>query len=123
MARIQLNVDDNEFKAKVVQHILANDAGRALELLAEHYDTITPRLEVGLPKGHAGAVGCYEPRKRTIYTRDSDGLSNPFLIIHEFYHHIRTVDGKQMGTEKLADKFAWSFLDAYRRQTASSAST
>ena len=110
-----MNIKDIEFKAKVVQQILNNDASKALEFLAEYYDVNTPRLEVGLPKGHVGVAGCYVPGRRTIYTKDSDGLSNPFLILHEFYHHIRTVDGKHRGTEKLADKFARSFLDAYRR--------
>ncbi len=98
----------------VVRRILANEASDALQLLAEHYDAEVPRLEVGLPKGQAGVAGCYLPGRKTIYVKDSDGLSNPFLILHEFYHHIRFVDGKHRGTERLADRFARSFLLAYK---------
>ena len=76
--------EEIEFKAKVVQNILKNNAEKALELLAIHHDVNTPRLEVGLPKGHVSAAGCYVSGTRTIYTKDSDGLSNPFIILHEF---------------------------------------
>ena len=108
-----MNLEDIEFKAKVVQCILLNDASKALEFLAEYYDVNIPKLEIGLPKRRTRVAGCYDPVRKTIYVKDRDGLSNPYLILHEFYHHIRIVDGKHRGTEKLANKFAQSFLEAY----------
>ena len=99
----------------MVQLILDHRAEEALELLADHYNDVAPRLEVGLPPGHTGVAGCYLPSRKTIYTRDGEGLSNPFLIIHEFYHHIRMFDGKHLGTEKYADRFAKSYIEAYKR--------
>lgn len=109
-----MNVEDVEFKAKIVQSILSNDAGKALDSLGEYYDISAPKLKVGLPKGHISVAGCYVPMKRTIFTKNSEGLSNPFLILHEFYHHLRSVDGKHKGNEKLADKFARDYLNAYK---------
>jgi hypothetical protein len=41
-------------------------------------------------------------------------FTTPFLIIHEFYCHIRMLGGKHFGTEKHADRFAQVFIDAYR---------
>jgi hypothetical protein len=112
------SIEETAFKARVVALILDHKAEEALELLADHYNDIAPKLEVGLPRGHAGVAGCYVSGRRTIYTRDGEGLSDPFLIIHEFYHHIRMFDGKHLGTEKYANSFAKSFIDAYRSQSA-----
>ena len=75
---------------------------------------MAPRVEIGLPPGHKGVAGCYVASRKTIYVRDGESLSNPFLIIHEFYHHLRMFEGKHLGTEKHADKFAKGFVDAYR---------
>lgn len=109
-------IEETAFKAKVVALILDHRAEEALELLADHYNDVAPKLEVGLPRGFAGVAGCYVSNRRTIYTRDGEGLSDPFLIIHEFYHHIRMFDGKHLGTEKYANSFAKSYIDAYKIQ-------
>ncbi len=112
-----------EFKAKVVALILEHRAEEALELLADNYNDVAPRIEIGLPPGHKGVAGCYVSSRKTIYVRDGEGYSNPFLIIHEFYHHLRMLGGKHLGTEKHADKFAQSFIDAYKGPKGSHAYT
>jgi hypothetical protein len=69
-----------------------------------------------LPKGRKTNVsGCYTPKDETISLLSSDVMGNPFVILHEFYHHLRTsVDKKHKGTEKNADKFAKEFIEAYQ---------
>ena len=103
-------------KPRVVALILNQRAEEALALLAKHYKTRTPRLKVGLPKGHRKNIsGCYTPKNATISVLDGDTLGNPFVIIHEFYHHMRTsVDRKHKGTERNADQFALEFLKEYQ---------
>ena len=105
----------DNFKPLIVWLILNGKAEKALELLAKNYKTSPPRLKVGLPKGRrATAFGCYTPKDATISVLNSDVLGNPFVILHEFYHHLRTsVDKKHKGTEKNADKFAIDFIKAY----------
>ena len=103
------------YKPIVVRLILNGQAEKALELLAKNYKVSTPKLKVGLPKGHrAKAFGCYTPKDETILVLNSDAIENPFVILHEFYHHLRTsIDKKHKGTEKNADKFAMEFIKAY----------
>jgi hypothetical protein len=109
----ELQVD---FKPLIVSLILNGQAEKALELLAENYKVSTPKLKVGLPKGHkAKAFGCYTTKEATISVLNSDIMLNPFVILHEFYHHLRTsIDKKHKGTEKNADKFARDFIEAYK---------
>lgn len=75
-----------------------------------------PKIKVGLPKGHkTRAFGCYTAKDATISVLNSDTMVNPFVILHEFYHHIRTsIDKKHKGTEKNANKFAREFIIAYQ---------
>jgi hypothetical protein len=115
-------LQDN-FKPLIVWLILSGKAEKALELLAKNYKTSSPRLKVGLPKGRrATAFGCYTPKDATISVLNSDVLGNPFVILHEFYHHLRTsVDKKHKGTEKNADKFAIDFIKAYEAAGAAPA--
>ena len=103
------------FKPLIVSLILNGQAEKALELLAENYKVSMPKLKVGLPKGHkAKAFGCYTTKDATISVLNSDVIVNPFVILHEFYHHLRTsIDKKHKGTEKNADKFARDFIEAY----------
>ena len=110
-------------KPRVVWLILNQRAEEALTLLAKHYKTRTPRLKVGLPKGNRKNIsGCYTPKNATISVLDSDTLGNPFVIIHEFYHHMRTsIDKKHKGTERNADQFALEFLKEYQAANGQSA--
>jgi len=105
-----------EFKPLIVWLILNGKAEEALERLAENYKVDVPQLKIGLPKGRKRHIyGCYTPRNNTISVLNSDMLGNPFVILHEFYHHLRTkaVDKQHRGTEKNANKFAAEFLQAY----------
>lgn len=108
------------FKPLIVWLILNGQAEKALDLLAKNYKVTTPKLKVGLPKGRkAKAFGCYTPKNATIFVLNSDMIVNPFVILHEFYHHLRTsIDKKHRGTEKNADKFANEFIKAYRSSGA-----
>jgi hypothetical protein len=105
---------DGRFKAGIVHLILTHDAEKALASLAEMYNIDVPRLRVGIPKGHVTVSGCYILEKETIYVATSDGLTDPFLILHEFYHHLRSVSGKHLGTERYANKFAREYIIEYR---------
>jgi hypothetical protein len=108
----------DKFKAYIVMLILDGKTEEALERLAKEYHTVVPNLEVGLPKGHkANSYGCYTPKNQTIYVQNSDIFSNPFVIIHEFYHHLRTkgVDRQHKGTESGADKFALDYLSEFKK--------
>jgi len=82
----------------------------ALELLSRHYRVEKPTLKMGLPKGENSALGCYVTREKTIYISTQEYLYDPYIIIHEFYHHLRSVTGKHRGTERHARDFALDFL-------------
>jgi len=103
----------DDFKSVVVQLIVDGKAEEALVLLAKRYNVNTPKLKVGLPKGHKNvAYGCYTSKTETISVLNSDLLNNPLIILHEFYHHLRSrnVDKIHKGTEKNANKFALDFI-------------
>lgn len=105
-----------EFKASVVQLILDGQVEEALELLAKHYSVNFPKIKVGLPKRRKrNAVGCYSAKNETISVLNSDMLKEPSIILHEFYHHLRTsVDKKHRGTERHATNFVKEFIQAYK---------
>lgn len=105
-----------KFETLVVHLILDGKTEEALEKLAKHYNINIPKIKVGLPKGNRSkALGCYATKNQTIYVLNSDVLKDPFTILHEFYHHLRTSpDSIHKGTEKLANKFAIEFIEASR---------
>ena len=57
----------------------------------------------------------YVQRERRIYCINSDIFYNPFIVLHEFYHHIRTTGGIHRGSEKHANMYAKSFIDSYNK--------
>ena len=104
----------------VVWLIINGKTEAALELLATNYKIDVPNLKVGLPKKQKiKAYGCYIAKNQTIFVQNSDVLANPFVILHEFYHHLRSkgVDRIHRGTEGNADKFALDFLTHYQLST------
>ena len=107
---------EQKFKASIVWLILNGKVEKALEILARKYGVRVPIVEVGLPKGRrTKALGCYNGNKRIILVVNSDTLKDPFVILHEFYHHLRTSrDAKHRGTERYADAYAKEFIEAYR---------
>lgn len=108
-----------KFKALIVWHILNGKAENALKLLAKYYNVDVPKIKIGLPKRHKRKTfGCYSAEKKTIFVLNNNILKEPFIILHEFYHHLRTTsDRKHKGTEKYADKFAKEFIQAYKLMT------
>ena len=99
------------FHAQVVRLIrVEKRPDEALELLSGHYRVEKPMLKMGLPKGENSALGCYVTREKTIYISTQEYLYDPYIIIHEFYHHLRSVTGKHRGTERHARDFALEFL-------------
>jgi hypothetical protein len=108
---------ETNFKAYVVWLIASGKPEEAIDLLAKHYKVNEPKLKVGLPRKHKiTAAGCYTAKDQTISVLNSDILINPFVILHEFYHHLRSraVDRVHRGTEGNADKFALNYLQAYQ---------
>jgi hypothetical protein len=110
-------MDQENFKPAVVWLILNGKTEEALTLLSNNFEVKTPKLKVGLPKKHkTKAFGCYTAKNETISVLNSDVMMNPFVILHEFYHHLRSksVDKMHRGTEKNADKFALNFISEYQ---------
>ena len=108
------------FKSTIVLLILNKQTEQALELLAKNYEVDVPNLKIGLPKGHKNKVyGTYSTKNQTICLLNSDMLGNPFVVLHEFYHHLRSkaVDKQHRGTEKNADKFAIDYIKEYQTAT------
>jgi hypothetical protein len=107
---------EQNFKALIVYLILNGETEKALEMLAKHYSVDVPKIKVGLPKRHKKkTLGCYNAKNKTISVLNSDALKEPFIILHEFYHHLRTsLDRKHKGTERYADEFSKEFIQAYK---------
>ena len=99
------------FHAQVVRLIrIERKPDEALDLLSAYYRIEKPMLKMGLPKGENSALGCYVTREKTIYISTQEYLYDPYIIIHEFYHHLRSITGKHRGTERHARDFALEFL-------------
>ena len=110
---------EEKFRATIVWLILNGETEKALMVLASKHGVRVPSIEVGLPKKHrTKAMGCYSGKNRTISVLNSDILKDPFVVLHEFYHHLRTgEDAKHRGTEKYADAFAKEYIAAYKLLT------
>jgi hypothetical protein len=108
------------FKAKIVQMILLNESVEAVNALSHHYGVVGPQLKVGMPKKYRKNVGCYVSKTKTIHVMNRKYLHNPFVILHEFYHHLRTRGREHRGTEKYANKFAEEFIKAFNTRVSAS---
>jgi len=106
---------EREFRAKVVLSILDGKVEFALKLLSEHYGVNPPDVCVGTVKRHRKVLACYLEQEKRIYVSKSDLLTNPFLILHEFYHHLRASQVVRGQVDKRADHFASHFLRDFRR--------
>jgi len=106
--------EEAEFKAAIVQLILDGEAEDALRKLSSRYKVTPPKLKVGTVKKHRKSLAVYQPAKKTIFASDRACLYDPRVVLHEFYHHLRSSDGRHKGSEKHADKFAQDFIACYR---------
>jgi hypothetical protein len=107
---------DEVTKAKIVHMILDRKTEEALQNLSKFYNVTPPKIVVGTVKGKRRIVyAVYVQKERRIYATDSDIFCNPFIVLHEFYHHIRTRAGVHRGSEKHANMYAQSFIDSYKR--------
>ena len=103
-------------KASVVAMILDSRTEEALDLLSKWYRIERPRLGVGVVEGRTkGVAAVYSLRRKEILAAKREYLYNPFVMIHEFYHHLRSRSGRHRGTEKEADRFAIDFIKTYQR--------
>ena len=110
-----ISVDDIT-KAKIVHMILNRNTEDALQKLSKFYNVTPPEIVVGTIKGKRKTVyAVYVQKERRIYVINSDILYNPFIVLHEFYHHIRTRAGVHRGSEKHANMYAKSFIDSYKK--------
>ena len=88
----------------------------AIGVLSKWYKVSEPKLGVWVVEGKTkGVAAVYSQRRKEILAARREYLYNPFVMVHEFYHHLRSVSGKHRGTEKQADKFALEFVAAYQR--------
>ena len=110
--------DEESFKARVVELILKKKVEEALKALSQHYRVSVPGLRVGMPKRSGSKAGCYVSGTKTIHVASMERLYDPFLILHEFYHHLRTQGGKHRGTEKHANKFAQEYVTICQKARA-----
>jgi hypothetical protein len=106
---------DVAFRAKVVYLILSKDTEEALELLSQRYAVMKPKLKIGMPKRYSKNPACYVSKNRTIHVSRREILWNPHVILHEFYHHLRSVTDAHGGIEKYANNFAKNYLEAYQK--------
>ncbi len=111
-----INEPDEKFKASIVQMILNRETERSLSILCKFYKISPPQITVGTIKGKRKTVyAIYVQNESKIYCMNSDIFYNPFIIIHEFYHHLRTIAGFHRGSEKHANKYAKGFIDSYNK--------
>jgi hypothetical protein len=99
------------FRVKVVRLILEGNAEEALSVLSAHYGVSEPMIRVGTVKRHRKVLACYVEKEKRIYFSNSGFLANPFVLLHEFYHHLRASGvEKSRQAEKRADLFAATFI-------------
>ena len=112
---VNISLDDIT-KAKIVHMILNRNTEEALQKLSKFYNVTPPEIVVGTIKGKRRTVyAVYVQKERRIYVINSDVFYNPFIVLHEFYHHIRTRAGIHRGSEKHANMYAKSFIDSYKK--------
>ena len=108
-----------ETQALVVKMILNKRTEESLQLLSNFYNIQPPEVIVGTIKGKRKTVhAVYVGNQKRIYAMNSDIFYNPFVILHEFYHHLRYKGMEHRGSEKSADNFAIRFINSYRSEQA-----
>lgn len=106
---------DEMMQARIVHMILTKRTEEALQALSSFYDLKPPEIVVGTVKGkRRTAYAVYVQKEKKIYAMNSAIYYNPFVVLHEFYHHLRTRGGSHRGTERHANAFARGFIDSYK---------
>ena len=104
------------FRAQIVRLIIDAQPEQAIRLLSEYYGVAEPELRVGTVKRHRKVLACYVEKERRIYISKSELMMEPFVILHEFYHHLRASQlQRNRQVEKRADLFARSFIEDFKR--------
>jgi hypothetical protein len=107
---------DDLAKAKIVALILDKKTEIALENLSELYKIDTPEIVVGtIKKKRRTVYAVYVVQEKKIYALNSEIFYNPFVVLHEYYHHIRSKRGTHRGSEKYANMYAQDFIDSYMK--------
>ena len=115
---------EERMKALTVWLILDSKPEDAISLMCKWYRVSSPRLLVGVLEGKTKRVAAvYSVRRREIRAAKREYLYDPFVMLHEFYHHLRQFAGQHRGTEKNADKFALDYIAAYKRLASESSTT
>ena len=110
------SLPDLHIQFDVVNLILNRKTEDALNLLSSFYKIAAPDIKVGTIKGKRKTVyAVYVPRERRIYASTSEIYYNPFIILHEYYHHLRSQGTVHRGSEDHANKYAKEFLLSYAR--------
>lgn len=111
MSSLGSNDSKRLFRVRIVSLILDGKAELALKHLAGHYGISEPDLKVGTVKRHRRVAACYVEKEKRIYLSKGEYLTSPFVILHEFYHHLRASEASKKGqVEKRADLFASNFI-------------
>jgi hypothetical protein len=114
-----MELPDPKTQALIVNLILNKRTEKSLQLLSNFYSIQAPEVVVGTLKGKRKTVhAVYVGNQRRIYATNSEIFYNPFVILHEFYHHLRFRGMEHRGSEKSANKFALHFINSYRSQLA-----
>jgi hypothetical protein len=110
--------EDSAFRVGIVRMILEGHPEEALSSLSAHYEIEGPELRVGTVKRHRKVLAVYVHKEKRIYVSKSDLLRNPFVILHEFYHHLRASNTpRNEQVEKRADSFALAYIQEFRRHS------
>jgi hypothetical protein len=108
-------VPESLMQARIVHMILGKRTEEALQILSNFYHLAPPEIRVGTVKGkRRTAYAVYVSKEQRIYAMNADIMYNPFVMLHEFYHHLRSRSGMHRGTERHADLYAKGFIDSYR---------
>lgn len=106
---------DEMMQARIVQMILTKRTEEALLALSSFYKLEPPEIVVGTVKGkRRTAYAVYVHKEKKIYAMNSAIFYNPFVVLHEFYHHLRARSGSHRGTERYANAFARRFIESYK---------
>ena len=108
-----LSFDEDRFKAYVVYLILTKNTEKAVELVSQKHGARTPRLSMGISKGKKKALAVYSVEANAISFKDQDQYFDPFVVLHEMYHCVRSKSGSHRGNEKNADRFALDYIAVY----------